>query len=57
LFHLSASDLIAFQPDDKAYGEIARIKVGSSKTHAHPVVSDNSLFVKDQDAVMLYVVE
>ena len=52
-----ASELIVFQPDGKAYGELARIKVGSSQTHAHPVVSGNRLFVKDQDAVMLYTVQ
>jgi len=52
-----ASELIAFQPDGKAYAELARIKVGSSATHAHPVVSGNRLFVKDQEAVMLYTVQ
>jgi hypothetical protein len=52
-----ASELIAFQPDGKAYGGLARIKVGSSQTHAHPVVSGNRLFVKDQDAVLLYTVQ
>lgn len=52
-----ASELIAFQPDGKAYGEVARIKVGSSATHAHPVVSGNRLFVKDQEAVMLYTLQ
>ncbi len=52
-----ASELIAFQPDGKAYSELARIKVGSSQTHAYPVASGNRLFVKDQDAVMLYTVQ
>ena len=52
-----ASELIAFKPDGKAYGELARIKVGSSATHAYPVISGNRLFVKDQDAVTLYTVQ
>jgi outer membrane protein assembly factor BamB len=52
-----ASELIAFLPDGKSYSELARLKVGSSATYAHPVVSGNRLFAKDQDAVMLYIVQ
>jgi outer membrane protein assembly factor BamB len=52
-----ASQLIAFQPADKAYTELARIKVADSPTHAYPVLSGNRIFTKDQDSVTLWTVE
>jgi outer membrane protein assembly factor BamB len=58
LFALTpASELIAFQPDSKAYGELTRIKVSASPTHAYPVVSGNRIFVKDQDSVTLWTIQ
>src|SRR5262249_23190184 len=44
-----ASQLVAFQPSDKAYTELARVKVADSQTYAHPVISGNRVFVKDQE--------
>ena len=52
-----AMELVAFEPSDKAYKELARIKVADSATHAYPVVSGNRVFVKDQDAVTLWTVQ
>jgi outer membrane protein assembly factor BamB len=52
-----SSELIAFEPTDKAYTEVARIKVADSPTYASPVPSGNRLFVKDQDAVTLWAVK
>jgi outer membrane protein assembly factor BamB len=52
-----ASELIAFQPSDKSYIELARLKVSSTPTYACPVVSGNRIFIKDQNDVMLYTVE
>jgi outer membrane protein assembly factor BamB len=52
-----ASELIAFQPTDKAYTEVARIKVADTPTYASPVPSGNRLFVKDQDSVTLWAVQ
>lgn len=52
-----ASELIAFQPSEKAYTELARIKVASSPTYAYPVVSGKRIFVKDKDDVTLFTVE
>ncbi len=53
----TAKELIAFEPSDKAYKELARIRVADSATHAYPVVSGHRLFVKDQDAVTLWIVQ
>jgi outer membrane protein assembly factor BamB len=52
-----SSELIAFQPSDKAYTELARIKVADTPTHAYPVVSGNRLFIKDKDSVTLWTVD
>jgi len=52
-----SSELIAFEPTDKAYTEVARIKVADSPTYASPVPSGNRLFVKDQEAVTLWAVK
>jgi hypothetical protein len=52
-----ASQLIVFQPDEKAYTELARIKVADSPTHAYPVVSGNRIFAKDKDSVTLWTVD
>ena len=51
-----ASQLVAFQPSDKAYTELARIKVADSQTYAYPIVSGKRLFVKDQDSVTLWAI-
>jgi outer membrane protein assembly factor BamB len=52
-----SSELIAFQPTDKAYTEVGRIKVADTPTYASPIPSGNRLFVKDQDAVTLWAVQ
>ena len=53
----STSELIAFKPSGKQYEELAAIKVADTPTYAHPVISGNRIFVKDQDAVILYTVD
>jgi outer membrane protein assembly factor BamB len=52
-----SSELIAFQPSEKAYTELARIKVAESQTHAHPIISGNRVFIKDKDSVALLTIE
>lgn len=52
-----SSELIAFQPGDKAYTEVARIKVADAQTHAYPVVSGNRVFIKDKESLTLWTIE
>jgi hypothetical protein len=52
-----ASELIVFQPDAKAYTEVAKIKVAETRTDAHPVVAGNKIFIKDQDSLTLWTIE
>jgi len=53
----ATSELVAFQPNDKSYTEVARIKVSSTPTYAYPVVSGSRIFIKDQNDVMLYAIQ
>ncbi|PYI88103.1 MAG: hypothetical protein DME26_04130, partial [Verrucomicrobia bacterium] len=52
-----ASELIVFQPNEKTYTEVARIKVATTPTYAYPVVASNRVFIKDQDSVTLWTIE
>jgi hypothetical protein len=52
-----ASQLVLIKPDEKGYTEVAKIKVAETPTYAHPVLSGNRIYVKDQDAVTAYSVE
>jgi outer membrane protein assembly factor BamB len=51
-----SSELLVFEPSDKSYTELARIKVADTPTHAHPVLSGNRVFIKDQDSVVLWTI-
>jgi outer membrane protein assembly factor BamB len=53
----SKSQLTVFQPSDKEYTELASFKVADSATYSYPVLAGNRLFVKDQNSVILWVIE
>jgi outer membrane protein assembly factor BamB len=53
----SSAEMIVFKPDSKEYSEIAHYKVSDTPTYAHPVISGNRVFVKDQESVAMWVVE
>lgn len=52
-----ASELMVFKPSEKAYEEVAKIKVADTPTHAYPVIARNRLIIKDKDSVMMYAIE
>jgi len=52
-----SSELVVFTPSEKAYSEVAKVKIAKTATYAHPVVIDNRIFVKDQDSVSLLTIE
>ena len=49
-----AAELIAFQPSEQAYAEVARYKVADGFTYSYPVVAGNRIFIKDKNSVMLW---
>lgn len=48
--------LVVLKPDTTGCKEVARIKVADTPVFAHPAVSGNRLFLKDQDSLALWVV-
>ncbi len=58
LFALNPSaQLIAFEPSDKEFKELARYKVATSETYAYPVISGKRVFVKDRDSLTLWTMD
>jgi outer membrane protein assembly factor BamB len=53
----SNSELIAFKPDEKEYAEVAHIKVADTPTYAHPVIAGKRIYVKDEEALTMLMVE
>ena len=53
----STSELIAIQPDPKAYKELAKIKVAETPTYAAPVVAGKNVYVKDATKLTLWAFE
>jgi outer membrane protein assembly factor BamB len=51
------SSLIVFKPSDQRYDELAAITVAATPTYAHPVLAGNRIFVKDKDAVTVWMFE
>ncbi|MHB1034807.1 MAG: PQQ-binding-like beta-propeller repeat protein [Pirellulales bacterium] len=49
-----SAEFAAFKPDGKAFQELAKYKLSEGKTYAHPVVSGNRIFVKDDEKVTLW---
>jgi outer membrane protein assembly factor BamB len=52
----SDSQLVVFKPSEKEYSEVARFKVAETPTYAHPVISGNRVFVRDQENVALLTI-
>ena len=52
-----ASELVAFEPNEKEFKEVARVKVSSTPTYAFPIASGNRIFIKDQNDVILYAMQ
>ena len=46
----STGELTVFTPGDKAYTEVAKIKVADTPTYAHPVIAGNKIFIRDQNS-------
>ena len=51
------SQLIAFEPSEKAYTELASVKVADSESYAYPVLAGNRIFIKDSDSLTLWTLQ
>ncbi|MHC4486797.1 MAG: PQQ-binding-like beta-propeller repeat protein [Planctomycetota bacterium] len=50
----SNSELIVLKPDGKGHSEISRYKVAETPSYAHPIISGNRVFIKDQESVTMF---
>ena len=53
----SKSELAVFQATDKAYTQVAQIKLSETPTYASPIASGKRVFVKDEDKLTMWLVE
>jgi len=51
------SNLVVFKSDEKAYTEVATIKVADTPTYSYPLISGNKLFVKDKDSLLMMILK
>jgi hypothetical protein len=51
------SQLYVMQPNEKAFTQVAAIKVADTASFAYPVVSGNRIFIRDSNSVALLTVE
>ncbi len=51
------SQLIAYEPSDTEYKELAKIKVSDKQIYAHPVLAGKRIFVRDTDSLALLTME
>ncbi|MBP1595708.1 MAG: hypothetical protein H6Q05_1085 [Acidobacteria bacterium] len=49
--------LTVFQSNSQAFTQIAAIKVADTQTYAHPIVAGNRFFVRDQDSMILWLIQ
>jgi len=50
-------ELSVYQPSDKAYTELAHFKVTDTEAWAHPVVTREGIFIRDNDSVALWTIQ
>jgi outer membrane protein assembly factor BamB len=47
-------DLTVFKPDDKAYSQVAQIKVPETATYSYPVIDGDHIFIKGQYTIAMF---
>jgi outer membrane protein assembly factor BamB len=50
----STDNLIVLKPDGKAYSEVVKYKVSDTPIYAYPVISGNSIYVKDAETLIRF---
>lgn len=53
----SSSNLVVFKPETDTYRQIALISVAETPIYAHPLVSGNKIYIKDEESLILYTIE
>jgi outer membrane protein assembly factor BamB len=50
----STDNLIVLKPDGKTYTEVVKYKVSDTAIYGYPVISGNSIYIKDAESLMRY---
>ena len=50
----STDNLLVLKPDAKAYSEVVKYKVSETPIYAYPVISGNSIYIKDAETLMKF---
>jgi outer membrane protein assembly factor BamB len=50
----STNNLIVLKPNGKEYSEVVKYKVSDTPIYAYPVISGNSIYIKDAETLMKY---
>lgn len=53
----SSSQLIVYKPVGNEYTELDKIKVADTPTYAHPVISGNRIYIKDEKSITLWTIK
>ena len=53
----SSSNLVVFKPETDTYRQIALIRVAETPIYAHPLVSGNKIYIKDEESLILYTIK
>jgi outer membrane protein assembly factor BamB len=53
----SDGTMTVFQPNEKAFNQVAAIKVAETQSYAHPILAGKRIFVRDPDSLILWVNE
>lgn len=50
----SISNMVVLKPDEKAYSQLALIKVSDNTVYAQPILSGNRIYIKDNETLIAY---
>jgi outer membrane protein assembly factor BamB len=50
----STDNLLVLKPDAKAYSEVVKYKVSDTPIYGYPLISGNSIYIKDAETLMRY---
>jgi len=53
----SNSNFVVLKPDGQKYNQVALIKLAESSIYAHPVLSGNRIFIKDNESLTLFTID
>jgi len=52
-----SSELVVFNPDPKAFTQVAKVKVAPNPTYAYPLPAGDRIYIKDKDSIIAWEVK